>query len=92
MTRFVHLPPTGTDPHRWINPEAVEWFAALGTESVLRLRTGDTMRTSLSVTALGDKLAGVTDGQRMDRELLRSIGRADRSFEPHDQIEHPPGL
>jgi hypothetical protein len=82
MTRFVHLPPTGTDPHRWINPEAVEWFAAMGVESIIRLRTGDTLRTSMSVTALGDKLA-----QAGERRPLW--------FEPHDQyvdqIEGPPG-
>ncbi len=77
--RFVHLPPTGTDPHRWINPEAVEWFAAHGTEAVLRLRTGDTIRTSLSVTVLGDRLAG--------HRFL-----SERSFEPHEEmIDSPPG-
>ncbi len=88
MTRFVHLPPTGADPHRWINPEAVEWFAAAGVESVVRMRTGDTLRTSLSVTELGDQLAEA-------HARLVTFGKHrmyEHHFEPHDQIEHPPGL
>jgi hypothetical protein len=72
---FLHLPPSGTDPHRWVNPEAVEWFAAFGTESVIRLRTGDTLRTSLSVTDLG---------RRLNKEM------AIRDFDPHAWIHDPP--
>ncbi len=84
--RWVHLPPSGTDVHRWINPDAVEWFAAMGTESVMRLRTGDTLRTSLAVTELADRLAAV---------YRPRPGAPD--FEAHDAVpglwahDHPEG-
>ncbi len=71
--RFVYLPPVADAPPRWINPQAVEWFAPMGCESVIRLRTGDTLRTSLAVTALADRLLE-SSGPRL-------------SFEPHDVAE-----
>lgn len=65
---LIHLPGLPPEPDRWINLSAIEWAAPLGEGTVIRLRTGDTLKTALGIMSfvelVGEVEAEIREGKR----------------------------